>query len=801
MRIENITTAGLRALSTEELWSLRSRCINVHVQACGDGKGEGLEVIAGIEKARFMSAYAGVVYELQRRGLPPKTKTTLDDQIAVHLLRRAVWKIDMATLPEILVSPGHVAIGGAFVSDPKDAQDIEVFVKHPKPENRTALEITIERVIRAEVPDKATRFVYDPAGPPEGSVVPLYDLILQPRAEARVEKVEKQVEQPTGTRQTNAVRGDGEGEAGEESRLACKVFDFRSLDDGRRAYRCSFTGLEDPVEAEPTALEIPIGSLIEVKAAALGLDKAGRSTLAGISVVGIAAADRVPSDLAALAKAEAEDLKEGDSGAGILQLHLLGLSEEEAEAVRGAGDRLVVARLKTDRLEALLGELIKKPGAVQLDCQLAKGASGSQFEFFVGDTLSLEKLDSFLAGKRKLRAVWKAGGGAMDVGARGPVLFEPGITAMANPGWGAVLRLDAFDWTAYQAGPHVKKLHVSGSRMMDGNWTLEAKPAGAGRVWLGSRLTDDDHEKVEKRLSPVDQADLEREDEAIAENKKKPEASKPHQFKAADWTAGNGHPRCLTCGDEESTGKVCNMPDSWYAKHDWDDEAAWLEERKKLRAEGVIKAFHVEKPYPNEHACRLIDPGQVTVVGSGERDHEGKKYRVLYARRDGKTVVQAHRYPKDAWTADAARAHCKGYGGTFEPAAGETKADSRPEIKFKILKADRKRQFVGGIVYEPDVADSQGDWTSSPEIEDMKFRFMERYAIDPRRFKIMHDGRLRTYPVIESFQPEQDTKKGSDVIKAGAWWIGIKVTDDDVWKAIEDGTLTGFSFGGTARKG
>lgn len=49
----------------------------------------------------------------------------------------------------------------------------------------------------------------------------------------------------------------------------------------------------------------------------------------------------------------------------------------------------------------------------------------------------------------------------------------------------------------------------------------------------------------------------EKETEIIRENKKKPEAKASHKFKAAHWTHPNGHPRCLTCGDEERTGGVC----------------------------------------------------------------------------------------------------------------------------------------------------------------------------------------------------------------------------------------------------
>ena len=50
---------------------------------------------------------------------------------------------------------------------------------------------------------------------------------------------------------------------------------------------------------------------------------------------------------------------------------------------------------------------------------------------------------------------------------------------------------------------------------------------------------------------------LEKENEIIAENKKKPEAKVKHKFKAAHWTHPNGHPRCFICGDEERIDGEC----------------------------------------------------------------------------------------------------------------------------------------------------------------------------------------------------------------------------------------------------
>ena len=130
-----------------------------------------------------------------------------------------------------------------------------------------------------------------------------------------------------------------------------------------------------------------------------------------------------------------------------------------------------------------------------------------------------------------------------------------------------------------------------------------------------------------------------------------------------------------------------------------------------------------------------------------------------------------------------------------------TKPQLQPKEKaafFRITKVDKKQHLVGGIIYEPDVADTQGDWTDDEEIEKAKIGFMEAYADDTNRIKIMHKGKAHFFPIIECFQPEHDTKKGKDVIKAGAWWMMIRVKDPEIWQEIEDGKLNGFSMGGRA---
>jgi hypothetical protein len=118
-----------------------------------------------------------------------------------------------------------------------------------------------------------------------------------------------------------------------------------------------------------------------------------------------------------------------------------------------------------------------------------------------------------------------------------------------------------------------------------------------------------------------------------------------------------------------------------------------------------------EKPYANEHACRLLEPisGAPTRRKNGEGDHNGKKYDVIYQQqKDDTWKRQAFRYPKDNWTASEARSHCKSHDGiAFEPAAessigeiievtAETVAEKIKETIGQKSRTYGKGFFAGG---------------------------------------------------------------------------------------------------------
>lgn len=107
----------------------------------------------------------------------------------------------------------------------------------------------------------------------------------------------------------------------------------------------------------------------------------------------------------------------------------------------------------------------------------------------------------------------------------------------------------------------------------------------------------------------------------------------------------------------------------------------------------TIKTLEGAKPYPNEHSCRLEDPGKfVRCIRKAAKDENdvgdyeatGKPYTLLICyTEDEKSEVQAFRYDKDTWTAEQAGAHCRAYDGTFEAARDEGKRLEADGAKFQ----------------------------------------------------------------------------------------------------------------------
>lgn len=115
--------------------------------------------------------------------------------------------------------------------------------------------------------------------------------------------------------------------------------------------------------------------------------------------------------------------------------------------------------------------------------------------------------------------------------------------------------------------------------------------------------------------------------------------------------------------------------------------------------------------------------------------------------------------------------------------------DDGPREQFR--KFDLEKRLVYAEVYLPDVEDAHGHSMTRDEIEKMAHGFLKNART--MQIDINHDNRTDygCY-MVESFI----ARDGDPDYAAGAWVGVVKVLNDDVWKKIKEGEITGFSFEG-----
>ncbi|GLY12222.1 XkdF-like putative serine protease domain-containing protein [Pseudobacillus badius] len=126
-----------------------------------------------------------------------------------------------------------------------------------------------------------------------------------------------------------------------------------------------------------------------------------------------------------------------------------------------------------------------------------------------------------------------------------------------------------------------------------------------------------------------------------------------------------------------------------------------------------------------------------------------------------------------------------------------TKSDKQPdfqkEVKLFINKEEEEQQLVYGLVYEPDVEDSHGDFMTAEEIEKAAHGFMK----DARNIDKQHDFNAGVGEVVESYIAPADFTIGEQTITKGSWVLVTKASDE-IWEEIKKGAITGYSMAGTA---
>lgn len=126
-----------------------------------------------------------------------------------------------------------------------------------------------------------------------------------------------------------------------------------------------------------------------------------------------------------------------------------------------------------------------------------------------------------------------------------------------------------------------------------------------------------------------------------------------------------------------------------------------------------------------------------------------------------------------------------------DASAMRVKADTGPRFEkityVTVRKFDKLKGIVEGLVYEPNVLDSQGEFMTAEDLETLAHRFLSldlTSAIDTQH-SMMANG---SYPV-ESFI----ARKGDPDYPEGGWVMAVQLTDELAEK-VESGEINGFSF-------
>ena len=114
-----------------------------------------------------------------------------------------------------------------------------------------------------------------------------------------------------------------------------------------------------------------------------------------------------------------------------------------------------------------------------------------------------------------------------------------------------------------------------------------------------------------------------------------------------------------------------------------DGETFYMPCRTHARYEAVVNGREYEapepevKPYPNFHACRILERDAFDRFRSGSEtiedgDFDGKSVEILFGRHaeSGEWSLTSYRMPVDEWTEAEAKAFCRSHDGIlFEPAS------------------------------------------------------------------------------------------------------------------------------------
>lgn len=122
-------------------------------------------------------------------------------------------------------------------------------------------------------------------------------------------------------------------------------------------------------------------------------------------------------------------------------------------------------------------------------------------------------------------------------------------------------------------------------------------------------------------------------------------------------------------------------------------------------------------------------------------------------------------------------------------------------VKRWIVK-DEEERYVFGVILEPlrgdGEHDAQGDTYTADEVSKAFFHWTENH----RKHGLMHRELIAQGRVVlgENYLAPIDFSINGARVKKGTWLQGNRIRDDQLWRQIKRGEITGYSIGGYARR-
>ncbi len=120
------------------------------------------------------------------------------------------------------------------------------------------------------------------------------------------------------------------------------------------------------------------------------------------------------------------------------------------------------------------------------------------------------------------------------------------------------------------------------------------------------------------------------------------------------------------------------------------------------------------------------------------------------------------------------------------------------EHLLKIENTNNKKQIAYCIVYRPMIIDAHGDAMTAEEVEKMAYNFMKSGQL--ANVDTNHDNVHNGSYIVESWIVKEGDPIFTKQVDIGAWAVGIKVPNIEIWDKIENGLLNGVSFEAFAKK-